>query len=121
MKIIGRWTLQDEGTYSCGDVRDVKGRMVRREDGICTMFLPMAGLTAETYDMASRLIESAPDHALYAAALTAGVARWEPFAGRQEIGEVCVDGMRHSANIDDFGVPVLSDHLRKCLKKALGD
>lgn len=63
-------------------------------------------------------LELAKDHALIAAALTAGVAAWKPFelAG---VGEVAVAGLRHAVHLDATGVPELNDHLRRALTAAL--
>lgn len=63
-------------------------------------------------------LELAKDHALIAAALTAGVAAWKPFelAG---VGEVAVAGLRHAVHLDASGVPELHDYLRRALTAAL--
>lgn len=66
------------------------------------------------------LIASAPDHALYARAVTAGVARWEPFGGSDNRGEVCCGGLRYSTVLDVFGVPCLSSAMRSALAKKVG-
>lgn len=71
----------------------------------------------EEVDANAKLIAAAPDHALYAAAITTGIARWEPWeqAGK---GEVCVGGMRYATSLDDFGVPELSENIRLAIRNA---
>jgi hypothetical protein len=57
----------------------------------------------------AQLIEAAPGHALFAAAIVAGVARWEPWPphdGRRR-GELCIGGIRHALSLDAFGVPIM--------------
>ena len=63
------------------------------------------------------LIAGAPDHAVFAAAVCKGVARWEPFSGSSDRGEVCCNGMRYSTILDEFGCPILSVHSRAALAK----
>lgn len=58
------------------------------------------------------------DHALFAAALTAGVAAWKPF-DLPGVGEIVVDGLRYATHIDMAGVPELHELLRCKLKTAL--
>lgn len=72
----------------------------------------------EDLDDACR-IAAAPDHALLAAALCAGAARWEPFKPCDGRGEVCVSGLRHCTTLDEFGVPQLDANLRTALREAL--
>lgn len=72
----------------------------------------------------ARLIAAAPDHALLAAAICAGRARWEPFSSQPGLqitygGEVCINGLRHATTLDQFGVPILTAHLRAALLKEL--
>jgi hypothetical protein len=65
----------------------------------------------------ARLIASAPDHALIAAAIVAGVARWEFFTGDRSRGEICVGGLRYSSKLDEFGVPELNEITRAALSR----
>lgn len=65
-------------------------------------------------------IDAAADHALIAAALVAGIARWEPFSETNDgSGEVAVDGLRHATRLDTHGVPALTPMLRAKLTTAL--
>ena len=57
------------------------------------------------------LIAAAPDHALIAWGLAHGHIRWEP-------NELCGFGFRHSTKLDEFGVPEMTDALRRDLEKA---
>ena len=60
------------------------------------------------------------DASLIAAALCAGVARWEPLSiGPKNYGEVCCDGLRHSTELDIVGVPILTQALRVTLRRLL--
>ena len=68
----------------------------------------------------ARLIAAAPDHALVARALAAGVARWELFTNAEQSGELCIGGMRYVTQLDEFGVPELSDHTRHALAAGTG-
>ena len=70
-------------------------------------------------DEPARLIENAPDHAAMAAALVAGVGRWEFFVGRSDGGEFCIDGLRHATRLDSFGVPTMTAGIRKAIAKRL--
>lgn len=68
----------------------------------------------------ARLIAAAPDHALVARALAARVARWELFTNAEQSGELCIGGMRYVTQLDEFGVPELSDHTRHALAAGTG-
>lgn len=68
----------------------------------------------------ARLIAAAPDHALVAAALASGLARWEPFNTGDDRGELCVRGLRYATSLDEFGVPVLASHTRAAIARARG-
>ena len=65
----------------------------------------------------ARLIAAAPDHAMIAAVLCAGVARWEPYHGPK--GEFCIEGFCHSTTMDEFGVPSMTHALRAAIDRAL--
>lgn len=65
----------------------------------------------------ARLIAAAQDHALFAAALCQGTIRWEWLPGHTT-GEICVDGLRYSAHLDQFGVPQLDANTRAAIQKA---
>jgi hypothetical protein len=82
---------------------------------------PLARLQHVSNDGANaNLIAAAPDHAMLASALVAGLARWEPFAGSgAPSGELCVGGFRYCTTLDEFGVPVLADHTRAALTRAV--
>lgn len=64
----------------------------------------------------ARLIAAAPDHALIAAALCAGVARWNAWSAGK--GEVCLRGYCFVTALDAFGVPEVTDALRGALSEA---
>lgn len=68
----------------------------------------------ENREANARLIAAAPDHALIAAALCQGIARWEG-------SEFCIGGLRHSTKLDEFGVPVMTGGMRAAIAKATGD
>jgi hypothetical protein len=44
-----------------------------------------------------------PNHTLFAQVITLGLARWEP-----STKELCYSGMRHSLELDGYGVPLIS-------------
>jgi hypothetical protein len=69
----------------------------------------------------ARLIAAAPDHALFASAIAAGVIRWEMFDGKKDSGEICVNGLRWATQLDEFGVPVLTQNTRAAIAKAKGE
>lgn len=71
-----------------------------------------------TLHCAARL-SVADDHALVAAALIAGVIRWEPFSDDTRGGEVCTGGLRYPASLDDAGVPILTNLLRAAIRVAM--
>jgi len=60
-------------------------------------------------------VQPASDAEVFTRAVIAGVARWEPFTGMIEEGEVCVGGLRHGTRLE-AGVPVLSPLLRESLE-----
>lgn len=54
------------------------------------------------------------------AAMTAGLARWEPFPmGDGREGEVCVGGLRYATKLNKFGVPEMHAHLYERIKESL--
>jgi hypothetical protein len=59
------------------------------------------------------------DHSIIASAFCRGVVRWEPFGGQQLKGELCVDGLRFSTELDDFSVPILNSHSERTLTQAV--
>ncbi len=67
----------------------------------------------------ARLIAAAPDHALLLRCICRGLARWEQWEDGQR-GEICCGGMRYATHLDDFGCPVVSEHVRGVLTKAEG-
>lgn len=79
------------------------------------------GDTLETEAANAHLFEAAKDHALLAAALVSGKARWEPFAGAPRTGEVCISGLCHCTELDQFGVPILTGLLRAEILKQLAE
>ncbi len=69
----------------------------------------------------ARLIAASPDHALFASAIAAGCIRWEMFEGRKDSGEICVNGLRWATQLDEFGVPILTQNTRDAILKAKGE
>ena len=57
------------------------------------------------------------DHTLLAAAMVAGVARWERLDNR--VGEVCVGALRYFSHLDAYGVPVLHQLVRDVITKQM--
>ena len=53
-------------------------------------------------------------------AIVAGKARWESFVEGGIRGEVCVNGLRCSAELDETGCPLVNEHLAGLLYKAVG-
>ncbi|ODT97433.1 MAG: hypothetical protein ABS82_00310 [Rhodanobacter sp. SCN 67-45] len=100
----GPWFIGD-----WGHIRSVCGR-------ICTV-APKEGAANVAN---ARLIAAAPDHAMIASALCSGAARWEPFASGSG-GEFCIGGLRHATNLDQFGVPVMTDGMRAAIAEATGE
>lgn len=75
-------------------------------------------MSTEMKESCTKLIFAAWDHALYAAAITAGLIRWEPFQPLDGRGEICCGGLRYCATLDEFGVPQLIAHTRAAIQKA---
>ena len=75
-------------------------------------------------DIEYNLETSAYDHAILLDAMISGVARWEPFEGSSEKGEVCVNGLRYTTCLDEFRCPQLTSNLRaeiiRAIKKKYG-
>lgn len=65
----------------------------------------------------ARLITAAPDHALLARASFMGVATWASWGDNR--GEICVGGLRHATELDEFGIPMLTVGLRAALTQAV--
>lgn len=87
------------------------------------------------------LVESMTDHALFLAAITHDIARWELFSSFRQhqtetrlvirtslaehqvytncVGEVCVDGLRYATSMDEFGCPYIAPNIKVALVKAL--
>ena len=66
----------------------------------------------------ARLIASAPDHALVAAAFSKGVAQASAFGGMALVrGPKGLE--RYEYQLDEFGCPVLSDRMRDALREAM--
>lgn len=66
----------------------------------------------------ARLIAAAPDHATALRLIISGKARWEPWDDVR--GEFCIGGLRYSTELDEFGCPVVTDHVRAVIAKAEG-
>jgi len=59
------------------------------------------------------------DHATVARLLTSGKMRWDQWiAGDSRRGELTFDGIRHVTQLDEFGVPMLTYHLRSVIARA---
>ena len=55
-------------------------------------------------------------------ALTHFYARWEWVGdGPEDLGEVCVNGLRYACRMDEDDLPILDDHLARVLEKARGE
>lgn len=67
---------------------------------------------------AQERLDVAADHTLVAAAICAGIARWDPIESTPA-GELIVAGLRYWTVVDDAGVPTLNDILRAELRKHL--
>lgn len=77
------------------------------------------GVRGDTHETAlanARLIAAAPDHALIGWAMCVQDGRWEEWSGGK--GEFCFAGLRHATKLDEFGCPVLTDHLRQVLEQS---
>ena len=61
------------------------------------------------------------DAVLLLRAILHGGARWEPCAGDEFSGEVCVGGLRFTCKIDAIGVPILYQNLRSQLCRSIGE
>jgi hypothetical protein len=87
-----------------------------RDDRICFMAntSPDVGLAGAN----ARLIAAAPDHALICWAMCVQDATWDEWGPGK--GEFCFAGLRHATTLDEFGAPVLTDHLRALLTQARG-
>lgn len=77
---------------------------------------PYAGDAAEAN---ARLIAAAPDHALICWAMCVAAGRWEPYGDGR--GEFCINGLRYSTRLDEFGCPVVNSAIRAAISKATGD
>jgi len=68
-------------------------------------------------DADARLIAAAPDHALICWAVCVAAGRWEPSSNG---GEFCINGIRYSTKLDEFGCPVVNGPIRAAILKAQG-
>jgi len=64
------------------------------------------------------LIKLAEDHALFASGVVSGILTWESYCG-YESGEICIGGLRNSTNLDEFGVPIISDSVREEIRELM--
>ncbi|MDR6851054.1 hypothetical protein J2Y54_000547 [Sphingomonas sp. BE123] len=88
----------------------------RPDHRVCFMSTAGFGGDMDRIEANARLIAAAPDHAMIAAALCTGIARWNWWSeGR---GEVCVAGFCFVTELDEFRVPKITDALREALIKA---
>jgi hypothetical protein len=71
-------------------------------------------MTDTSRDPIYRLI----DASLFARAVCAGVARWEPFHSNPNLGEICMGGLRFVSRLE-HGYPVLSECIREDLEIAI--
>lgn len=74
----------------------------------------------EEAEAVARLIRAAPDHAMICSAMCAGAGRWEPFNSCSG-GEFCINGFRHSTELDEFGCPIVTESIRAAILRAKGD
>lgn len=78
------------------------------------------GITSDTERKANaRLIAAAPDHALVGWAMCVGSGRWEAWGDGR--GEFCMNGLRHATKLDAFGIPVVTDAMRRAISKSRGN
>jgi len=59
------------------------------------------------------------DHATVARLLAGKIIRWELLCGGPK-GELCYGGLRYGTDVDEYGVPRLTDALRAAIAKAEG-
>ncbi len=65
----------------------------------------------------ARLIAAAPDHALVCWAMCMAAGRWEPSGTG---GEFCINGIRYSTKLDEFGCPIVNGSIRTAISRAQG-
>lgn len=73
----------------------------------------------EKAKLAEMMMARLTEGVIFAQAVCAGKARWEPFSGLTDQGEVCVNGLRFSTHLED-GFPILNPRLSAELEKASG-
>lgn len=116
----GPWEFDEAGVGKNGDFV-VTEYFVRREgDDVAIANDILDPETLKASEANARLIAAAPDHAMLAAVLASGKARWEPLPGSCDSGEVCFGGIRYHTRLDEFGVPAMTDALRAAIAKAEG-
>ena len=71
----------------------------------------------DPFEANARLIAAAPDHALICWAVCVAAGRWEPSSNG---GEFCINGIRYSTKLDEFGCPVVNGPIRAAILKAQG-
>jgi len=105
----GPWTASADHLITVGTC--LLGWQIWGAKRICLTERQNVGLEQEAAN--ARLIAAAPDHAIVARLLIQGKARWEPYTS-----EFCLNGMRYSTSLDEFGVPVLHSVLRSAIARA---
>lgn len=102
----GPWTIRD-------------GSFIDGEGFACLAHVRAAHVPHEHEAIANaRLIATSPDHALICWALCAGAGRWEGWDAKR--GEFCINGMRYSTKLDEFGCPIVTDLMREAILTAKG-
>ena len=105
-----KWSMYREGTFIV-QAGMPSNRVLASFDG--------DGDGPDDQDIANaRLIAAAPDHALICWAMCIAAGRWEPFGDGR--GEFCINGMRYSTNLDEFGCPVVNATIRAAIVRATG-
>src|SRR5262245_40312267 len=107
----GPWQTFDLEVFPVDTVPNSNPNWMWNGDAICSMNAA-ARRTNSEHVANARLIAAAPDHALFAKSIVAGLVRWEPFAEDKSKGEICCNGMRYTTQLDDFGVPAINASIR---------
>lgn len=90
-----------------------------RQGGVMTEASEWQDSRCEINHPDARLMAAAPDHALLCWAMCIGAARWEPLESGYG-GAFCINGLRHSTMLDEFGAPIVTEPMRAAIYKAAG-
>jgi hypothetical protein len=106
----GPWTHLDIGEIVAGE--DHEKTLAILNDGD-------ASVHVREVEANGALIAAAPDHALVIWAMCVAAGRWEPLGDMS--GEFCINGLRYSTVLDEFGCPAVNDVLRAAILSAKGE